>query len=67
MVFFKDFIDDYATMTLPLSNLLRKNQPFIWTDEAEVAITNLIHAVTHAPVLRYFEDDRETKVFSDAS
>ena len=67
MVYFQDFIEDYATMTLPLSNLLRKNQPFKWTDEAEVAITNLIHAVTHAPVLRYFEDDRETKVFSDAS
>jgi hypothetical protein len=67
MVYFQDFIKDYATMTLPLSNLLRKNQPFIWTVEAEVAITNLIHAVTNAPVLCYFQDERETKVFSDAS
>jgi hypothetical protein len=67
MVYFQDFIKDYAKITLPLSDLLKKNKQFIWTEAAEEAVTKLIHAVTNAPVLRYFEDNRETRVFSDAS
>jgi hypothetical protein len=67
MVYFQDFIYDYATITLPLSNLLQKNSDFKWGQEEEEAVTKLIEAATSAPVLRYFDDNLDTRVYTDAS
>jgi transposase InsO family protein len=67
MVYFQDFIPNYATITLPLSDLLRKNASFRWGESEEIAVTQLIQAVTTAPVLRYFDDTLPTRVYTDAS
>ena len=49
-VFFQDFIANYALITEPLTRLLRKKIPFLWTKEQEDSISQLILAITHAPV-----------------
>ena len=49
--YFAKFIAGYATMTVPLSNLLRKSVPWQWTDACEHAFQGVKHALIHAPVL----------------
>lgn len=66
-VYFHDFIADYALITEPLTRLLKKKAEFLWTKEQENSISKLISAITHAPVLRYFDESLPTKVYSDAS
>ena len=66
-VWFQDFVKDYAKITAPLTDLLRKNSKFIWITEHDTAVASLIHAISTAPVLRYFDPNRETVVHTDAS
>lgn len=67
MVYFQDFIPNYARITLPLSNLLQKQTAFQWGQTEKAAVNQLITAVTTAPVLRYFDDKLATRVYTDAS
>jgi hypothetical protein len=66
-VWFQDFIENYAEITEPLTRLLKKNAPFEFGKEQEDAVTKLIQKITEAPILKYFDDSKKTKVFSDAS
>lgn len=47
--YFAKFIDSYATLTVPLTNLLRKNAEFNWTDGCEHALQAVKHALVQAP------------------
>ena len=67
MVWFKDFIPDYSSITEPLTRLLAKGSRWIWGTEQEDAISILIHLVTSAPLLKFFDYTKETFVYSDAS
>lgn len=51
---FRRYIDNYATITAPLTSLLQKTDDNLirWTEAAEVSFANLKHALTHAPILR---------------
>jgi transposase InsO family protein len=65
--YFKQFIDKYAEFTHPLTNLLRKNEPWQWGTEEQEAQRNLIAAVTSAPVLAHYDPSLPVVVHTDAS
>ena len=67
IVWFQDFIPDYAVITEPLTRLLAKTYVWNYGEEQELAITVLIHLITTAPVLKYLNPSLETFVYSDAS
>jgi hypothetical protein len=67
LVWFHNFIPDYAALTQPLTKLLVKDTPFVWGQEQQDAVTILQHKLITAPVLRYYDHMLETRVFSDAS
>ena len=67
MVWFKDFIPDFSSLTEPLTRLLVQNSRWDWGQEQEEAISMLIHLVTEAPILKFFDPSKETFVYSDAS
>jgi hypothetical protein len=67
MVWFKDFIPDFSSLTEPLTRLLVKESQWKWGQEQEEAILILIHLVTQAPILKFFDPQRETLVYFDAS
>ena len=67
IVWFHDFIPDYAAITEPLTRLLAKDIPWSWSEEQGEAITLLIHLISNAPVLRFFDPKLDTFVYSDAS
>jgi transposase InsO family protein len=67
MVWFKDFLPDFSSLTEPLTRLLIKDSRWTWGKEQEESISILIHLVTKSPVLKFFDATRETFVYSDAS
>ncbi|KAK8690604.1 hypothetical protein V6N13_074135 [Hibiscus sabdariffa] len=52
---------------LPLTKLLRKDQPFEWSEDRQRSFDQLKQALTHAPVLVQPEPGKEFIVYSDAS
>jgi hypothetical protein len=65
--YYRIFIPDYAKIATPLTNLLKKDQPFEWKSEQEEAFVALKEAMMTAPVLSIFDPDRPIEVHTDAS
>ena len=61
------YIPDYATITEPLRALTKKDVRFRWTAPQQEAFDQLKIAVTHAPVMHYFDTTKETTLTVDAS
>ncbi|GBG63296.1 hypothetical protein CBR_g37382 [Chara braunii] len=49
--YYRRFIKGFAAIAGPLTNLLRKDQPLIWTPECDQAFSTLKAALISAPVL----------------
>ena len=49
--YFRRFIKGYAQMTNPLTDLLKKDRPWVWRAEQQSAFENVKTALTSAPVL----------------
>jgi hypothetical protein len=65
--FYHQYIDNFATICLPLTALLGEGVPFSWTQEQEQAFMTLKEAIGKAPVLRIFDPNLLTTVETDAS
>jgi len=55
--FQQPFISGFATIAKPLTNLLKKTSPFLWTPECTMALVMLCNIVTSEPIL--FSPDQE--------
>ena len=51
--YYRSFIPDYSALANPLTNLTKKNTPFIWSAECDTAFHQLKLSITSGPVLRY--------------
>lgn len=67
--YYRDFIPEYAQVSYPLSELIKKRAPsqFTWTQEHQVAFEKLKKAVTNKPVLRAPDLSKEFILRTDAS
>lgn len=65
--FYRRFIKNYSKILLPITNLTKKNVPFIWSDECAAAFQLLKDTVSSAPVLRHFDPKKVAYVEVDAS
>ena len=65
--YFRNLIQNYATISAPLSKLTKKNQKFIWTNEQQDSFEALKTALTNAPVLMYPDPNKEYNLYTDAS
>ena len=51
----------------PMTNLTKKDRDFTWGPEEEAAFQKLKEALTSAPVLQVFDEDKPHEVWVDAS
>ena len=65
--FYHQYIDHYADIALPMTDLLGSTTPFTWSTPQQEAFEKLKAAVTSAPVLRIFDPALLTGVETDAS
>ena len=57
----------FAAIAKPMTNLTKKDRDFTWSDEEEAAFQKLKEALTSAPILQVFDEDKPHKVWVDAS
>jgi hypothetical protein len=61
------FIPGFATIAKPLTELLKKDTPFIWTPQHTLAVETLIQKVTSQQVLVHPDPGRTFELEVDAS
>ena len=64
--YYRRFVKGYATIATPLNHLMKKDQPFEWTDKTQEAFETLKNALTSSPVLAMPNDRGEFVLDTDA-
>ena len=67
VTFFSKFIPNLSSITAPLRVLLQKDTAWHWTEEQMKAIDTLKQLLTKAPVLSYYDINKDIVVTADAS
>ncbi|KAL6416665.1 hypothetical protein ACFW04_013257 [Cataglyphis niger] len=65
--YYRRFIPNFSKTARPLTNLLKKEEPFDWTDEQESAFVQLREALCTEPILQYPDFTKPFVVTTDAS
>ena len=65
--FFIKYIQGYANLTRPLTDLSKKNVSFVWSNECKIAFSALKHALSSAPVLALPDPAMPFELVCDAS
>lgn len=64
--YYRRFIKDFSRISRPLTNLTKKDVPFVWDAACEVAMQTLKEKLITAPILRQFEPGKPIEVHTDA-
>lgn len=65
--YFRKFIQNFAFIAKPLTDLLRKDELFMFTDVHKKSFNTLKEKLTSGPVLTIFNPRRKTELHTDAS
>lgn len=65
--FYRRFVKGFANIASPLTNLLKTDTNFTWTDECQHAFNSLKDALTSAPILMYPNMNKQFILTTDAS
>ncbi len=65
--FYRKFIRHYSDIAKPMNDLLKKNQTFVWTPQAQKAFETLKKRFTEEPVLAMPDISRPFQIECDAS
>ena len=65
--FYRKFIHKYLEIVKPLNDLLKKDKPFIWTEECQKALENLKTRFTAEPVLQMPDQTQPFQIEADTS
>ena len=65
--YYRRFIRGFSQIARPLTNLTKKDRPFVWTEQCETAFQELKTLLTTAPVLILPDPSQPYEVYTDAS
>jgi len=65
--YYRRFIEGFSKIMAPLTQLIRKDQPFTWTDKCEGSFQELKRQLTSAPILVIPDVGKLFEVYCDAS
>ncbi len=65
--FYRKHISNFAQIATPLTNLTKKDQPFLWTDKCQEAFDTLKRSLAQAPILARAQSNQPFILTTDAS
>jgi hypothetical protein len=65
--YYRRFIEGFSKIAGPITKLLRKNTPFVWSEECEASFQTLKEKLTTTLVLAVPETGKDYTVYYDAS
>lgn len=65
--YYRRFIGNYSALATPLTNLTKKDVPFVWSESCHVSFAALKSSITSGPVLRHADPDLPFTLETDAS
>ncbi|KMQ89174.1 enzymatic polyprotein endonuclease reverse [Lasius niger] len=65
--YYRRFIHNFSKIAQPLTNLLKKDEPFVWQTKQEEAFVQLRDALCTEPILQYPDFTKPFVVTTDAS
>ena len=65
--YYRSFIPVFADITLPITSLLKKNTPFVWSDKCQQALEYLIKIFCNKPLLQFPDPNKPYVLYTDAS
>lgn len=65
--YYRKFVKGFSQIAAPLNHLLRKNVPFVWSDECESAFQQLRDGLCSPPILAYPDFSKPFILTTDAS
>src|SRR5271154_1109525 len=65
--FYRKFIGNYSQIAAPLNSLLKKDVPFHWENEQQMAFETLKHKLTTSPTLMMPDQTKPYQIEADAS
>ena len=65
--YYRKFCNNFSTLSAPLTNLLKKSQKFLWSQDCQNAFDQLKAMLQNAPVLSAPDFDKPFKLAVDAS
>ena len=65
--FYRRLVPKFAQIAKPMSELLRKDAPFVWSERQQTAFENMKQILCSGPVLAYPNFDKQFVLTTDAS
>jgi len=65
--YYRRCIPKYSETVETFTRLTKKDKPFVWESEQQLAFETIVTAFTTAPALRHFYHEREVIIETDAS
>lgn len=65
--FYRRFLGNFAYITAPLTELLKKNNKFIWTPECSKSFDTILHKLENVPLLAHPQINLPYRIYVDAS
>lgn len=65
--FFRRFIRGFSSLARPLTQLLKKDAKWVWSDSQETAFVILKEELVKRPILTFYNPTSETQLHTDAS
>lgn len=65
--YYRKSCQNFSILTTPLTNLLRKQEPFIWTSACQEAFNRVKVILMSSPVLTPPDFDKQFKLYVDVS
>jgi hypothetical protein len=65
--YFRRFIENFSKIAKPMTELLRSNMPYVWSDKCEASFQELKNRLTTTPVLTLPDASKDFVAYCDAS
>ncbi|GKA11296.1 putative reverse transcriptase domain-containing protein [Tanacetum coccineum] len=65
--YYRRFVEGFSRLALPLTQLMRKGEKFVWTDERQESFEGLKRRLVSAPILTLPSGSGGFQIYSDAS